>query len=561
MIEFKEEITKILEPIIKIEKSLIEKPPNPEFGDYSIPCFKLAKEFRKDPKQIAEELAKKITLGIYFSSVKNIGAYLNFFVSREELIKNNLTYIFKKKEEFGSQIIGQNKTLVVDFSSPNIAKPFGIAHLRSTVIGNALCNIFSKLGYKIIKINHLGDWGTQFGKLMVAFDEWGDEKNLEENAIDYLVKIYIEFGQKVKDNPDLNEKARKSFKNLENGAHKETKYWERFRELSLEEFQKYYDRLNISFDYFQGESFYNNKLTDTINFLKDNIQTEISEKALITKLEDKGIKTPMIIQKSDGASTYHTRDIAAALYRIKEYNPEKILYVVGAPQKLHFKQLFAVLDNLGFDENKFIHIDFGTMTYEGVMMSTRQGNFIPLSEVLDKVINAAREIIEEKNPDLPEKSLVSEQVGIGAIIFGDLSNDRTNDIDFSWQKALDFKGETAPYIQYTHARICSILRKSEDKLNIVVNFNLLKEDIEFELIKILGEYREIIQKAAIDYKPHIIASYLIEVSQTFNKFYNICNILKEYKELREARLLLAECTRIILKNGLNILGISAPKNM
>ncbi|MBN1214642.1 MAG: arginine--tRNA ligase [Candidatus Lokiarchaeota archaeon] len=561
MIKFKEEIINLLKPFVNIDKSLIENPPNAEFGDYSIPCFRFSKEFKEDPKKIASDLAEKLVLNKFFENVKNIGAYLNFFVNREELIKNNLCEIFKRKEDYGSQTIGKGKTIIIDFSSPNIAKPFGIAHLRSTVIGNALYHILSKLGYRIIKINHLGDWGTQFGKLMVAFDEWGDDDKLKDNAIDYLVKIYIKFGKKAKENPGLDEKARESFKNLEKGSSKEVKYWKHFRDLSLNEFCKYYDRLNISFDYFQGESFYNDKLTDTIDFLKDNIQTEISDNALIIKLEDKKIKTPMIIQKSDGASTYHTRDIAAALYRIKEYNPDKILYVVGAPQKLHFKQLFTLLGMIGYDENRFIHIEFGTMTYEGVMMSTREGNFIHLSDVIDKAIKTVREIIEEKNPDLPEKEKIAEQIGIGAIIFGDLSNDRTNDIEFSWEKALDFKGETAPYIQYTHARICSILRKTEDSISNEIDFSIFKEDIEFELSKILGEFSTIVEKAALEYKPHIIATFLIELSQTFNKFYNSCNILKEYKDLRKGRLLLAECTRIILKNGLSLLGIKAPENM
>ena len=561
MIEFKEQIIKLLEPYITIDKSLIEKPPNPEFGDYSIPCFQLAKEFKKDPKQIAKDLAQKIELNIYFSNIKNIGAYLNFFVSKYELIKNNLINILDKKDNFGSSIIGGGKTLVVDYSSPNIAKPFGIAHLRSTVIGNALSNIFSKIGYKVIRINHLGDWGTQFGKLMVAYDEWGDEKKLERDAIDYLVKIYIEFDQKAKENPDLNEKARSMFKNLEAGKSKEIEYWKKFRELSLKEFHKYYKKLDIKFDFFHGEAFYNNQLTKTITFLKKKLKTEISNGALIIDLKDKGIKTPMIIQKTDGASTYHTRDIAAALYRIDQFNPEKILYVVGSTQRLHFRQLFAVIKMLENNNDRFVHVDFGTMTYEGEMMSTRRGNFIPLSEVLNKSINMVRHIIEEKNPELVDKDKVSEQVGIGAIIFGDLSNDRTNDIDFSWNRVLDFKGETAPYIQYTYARICSIIRKSKNTISPDINFRLLTENIEFDLAKIIGEFPDIILKAVNDYKPHVIATYLIEVSQTFNKFYNICNILKEYKELRESRLLLAECTRITIKNGLNILGIEAPEIM
>jgi len=559
--DFKEEIVKILKPVIDIDISLVEIPSNPDNGDYALPCFKLAGILKKSPNQIAEDLVQKVKNSSLFTKIINVGPYLNFFVNKTLLIKENLQQIYDQGSKYGSSNIGNSKNIVVDFSSPNIAKPFGIAHIRSTVIGNALCKIFSFLSYYVIRINHIGDWGTQFGKLLVAYTKWGDSERLTKEGIDYLVEIYVEFGEKAKGDPILLDEARNWFKKLEDGDFKAIELWKKFRDLSLEEFNRYYKILEIDFDYFHGEAFYNDQLNGTINLVKSKIPTEISQGALIVDLKSKNIETPLILRKSDGATTYHARDIAAALYRIKHFNPEKIIYVVGAPQKLHFMQLFALLEMMGEDRERFAYVDFGSMSYQGEMMSTRHGNFIPLSIVLDKAIEIASRLIEEKNPNLDNKRAVARKIGIGSVIFGDLINDRIHDIEFSWEKAVNLKGETAPYLQYTHARICSIKRKADLAIEKDVSFELLRTDIEFELVKILGKFPSKIKKASNLYKPSIIANYLIKVGQTFNKFYEKCNIIKERPKLRDARLLLAECTRIVIENGLSLLGIHSPKEM
>lgn len=559
---YKTEIIKTLSSVIDIEEDLIEIPPDEKLGDFAVPCFKLAKEFKKNPVIIAKEIAESINFNQeIFSKIENLGPYLNFYLNKTNFIKNILKKIKKEKNHYGSSDIGKNQTILVDFSSPNIAKPFGIAHLRSTVIGNAICNLYSQLGYKLIRINHLGDWGTQFGKLMVAYLKWGNHKRLEQEGIDYLVEIYIEFGKKVNKDPKLNEEARVWFKNLEEGHPEAVKLWENFRNLSLKEFKDYYDQLNINFDHYHGEAFYNDKLKETIEFVKKKIHTIISDGATIVNLEAKGIKTPLILLKSDGASTYHTRDIAAALYRIEKFSPKKIIYVVGTPQILHFQQLFAILNMLGCNHDIFTHVNFGNMSYQGKMMSTRHGNFIPLSEVIKKATKIALQIIEEKNSDLKNKEEIAKVIGIGAIIFGDLSNERSRDIEFTWEKAITFNGETSPYIQYTYARICSIIRKANTLIPDKFDAKLLKEDIEFELVKIMSQFPNIVKKSADEYQPYLLATFLITLAQKFNNFYRFCPIIKESPKLRDARLVLSDSARIILKKGLNILGIQELEEM
>lgn len=561
MVDFKEEIVKILQPYLQIEKELIEIPPDSKLGDYGVPCFKFAKIMRKAPAAIAADIAPKLIPTENISKIINVGPYINFFANKTLLSTQILHRIFTEKQNFGNSLDGQNKTVVVDFSSPNIAKPFGIAHIRSTVIGNSLCKLYSALGYKVMRINHLGDWGTQFGKLMVAYRGWGDRKLLEADGIDYLVKIYIEFGDKAKADPKLDEEARKWFSKLEKKDPEAIALWQEFREISLIEFNKYYKELEIEFDAFQGESFYNDKLEPTIEYIRNQNLTEKSEDALIVRLEDVGIPTPLILQKSDEASTYATRDLAAAMYRVNTYHPEKILYVVGAPQQLHFKQVFAVLDKLGLNQGRFVHVPFGNMTFGGQMMSTRKGNFILLRNVLQDTVAEVLKVIDQKNPELPHKDEVAHQVGIGAIIFNDLSNDRVRDVDFNWEKALSFEGETAPYLQYTHARICSIERKAESTIKSECDLNLLKDPIEYEIIKILAQFPAEIQAAAKNFKPNVIGNYLITLAQLFNKFYNQCPILKETLEIRNARLYLIECLRIVLEKGLALMGIHAPIEM
>jgi arginyl-tRNA synthetase len=563
--DFKEEIVAIFAPIMTIEKDLIEIPPNPDLGDYAVPCFKLAKQMRKAPAQIAQDIAQQladqITPGGPFVRVEAVGPYVNFGINQAILIESVLARVFEAKEAYGTSSEGVGKNIVVDYSSPNIAKPFGIAHIRSTVIGNAICKLYAALGYTIIGINHLGDWGTQFGKLMVAYQKWGDENRLLAEGIDYLVEIYIEFGNRAKEDPSLDDEARAWFKRLEDQDPEAVALWQRFRDLSLEEFNKYYEELEIQFDHIQGEAFYNDRLQSTIEYIKERVPTEISEGALIVRLDDVGIETPVILQKSDEASTYHTRDIAAAMYRLQNYSPERILYVVGAPQTLHFRQLFAVLEKLGEDPSKFVHVPFGNMTYGGEMMSTRKGNFVLLRDVIQRSVELAEQIITEKNPDLANKEEVAKQIGIGAVIFGDLANDRTRDVDFTWEKVLNFEGDTAPYLQYTHARICSIERKAEIEVRPDVQFDLLVDPHEFELVKLLDQFPSIVVESAQAYKPNIVANYLIALAQSFNQFYNHCPIIKETEALRDARLLLAEDVRIVLVKGLGLLGIHAPQEM
>lgn len=559
--DFKEEIVKLLKPVIEIDTGLIEEPPDPNLGDFAIPCFKFSKELKKSPVKIAEEFAVKIKPNEIFAEIKNTGPYLNFFVNRSILTEEILSKIFTEKEKYGEFDIGKGRHVVVDYSSPNIAKPFGIAHIRSTVIGSSICKIYDALGYKSVGINHLGDWGTQFGKLMVAYNKWGNPELLKKDGINYLVKIYVEFGQKAKEDPQLDVEARKWFKMLEDGKPKAVSLWKKFREMSMNEFNKYYDLLGIKFDYVQGEAFYNNQLEKTVEYIKKKVPTEISDGALIVDLKSKGIKTPLLLRKSDGATTYHTRDLAAALYRLRTFDPAKILYVVGTPQKLHFKQLYAVLSLIGEDATRFTHVNFGNMTYEGQMMSTRAGNFVELKEVLDRAVELAKETIEQKNANLKNKEEVARQVGVGAIIFGDLSNDRTRDVEFNWKKALSFEGETAPYLQYTHARICSIERKASVNIKGKINVELLAEPFEFDLVKLLEKFPGVVLESAKTYKPNLIANYLISVAQTFNKFYNKCPIIKEKAELKNARLLLADCTRFVIEKGLALLGIEAPSEM
>jgi arginyl-tRNA synthetase len=563
--DFKKEIVALFSSIVTIDKDLIEIPPNLDLGDYAVPCFKLAKQLRKSPAQIAQDisqqLADRITLEGPFIRIEAAGPYVNIAINRALLIESVLVRVFATKDAYGTSTEGEGKVIVVDYSSPNIAKPFGIAHIRSTVIGNAICKLYAALGYHIIGINHLGDWGTQFGKLMVAYRQWGDETRLVQEGIDYLVKIYIEFGNRAKEDPSLDDEARAWFKRLEEQDPEAVALWQRFRDLSLEEFNKYYEELDIHFDYIQGEAFYNDRLQDTIEYIKERVPTEMSEGALIVRLDEVGIDTPVILQKSDEASTYHTRDFAAALYRLQNYDPDRILYIVGTPQILHFRQLFAVLEKMGEDPAKFVHVPFGNMTYSGKMMSTRKGNFVLLRDVLQRSVELADQIISAKNPDLANKEEIAKQIGIGAVIFGDLTNDRTRDVDFTWEKVLNFEGDTAPYLQYTHARICSIKRKAVLDVQSDVQFNLLIDSHEFELAKLLDQFPSIVAESAQAYKPNILTNYLITLAQAFNQFYNHCPILKEVEALRDARLLLAEDVRIVLAMGLGLLGIHSPEEM
>jgi len=452
----------------------------------------------------------------------------------------------------------------MDYSHPNIAKPFGIGHLRSTVIGNSLYKILNLLGYKPIGVNHLGDWGTQFGKLIVAFKKWGKEKELEKDPIKYLLKLYVKFHDQAEKDETLNDQAREAFKKLEEGNKDYLALWESFKALSLQEFKRIYEILDVSFDSYQGEAFVNKLVPKAIKEAEKKIKTKISEGALIVDLKEKDMP-PILLLKSDGATTYHSRDLAAALYRLKEYKANKLLYIVGSEQKLYFKQLFKLMTFLGYNKDQFTHADFGLFKFPEGKMSTRKGNVIFLEDVLDKAIDLASQIIEEKNPTLNNKEEIAKNVGVGAIIFADLSNDRVKNINFDWDRMLSFEGETGPYIQYTHARACSILRKSKKEFGVgiteKINFDAINIKEELAVITLLYKFPEVLIKVSETYKPHHLAQFLIALSQAFNEFYHKCPVISEMEHQMKSRLLLVDSVRQVLENGLNLLGIKAPEEM
>jgi arginyl-tRNA synthetase len=564
MQNFREEIIRLLVDELKLGREQIagdlETPPDPEMGDFAFPCFKQAKVFKSSPAKIAAEVAARLPQSDYFSKIEARGPYLNFFCSRKLLTELTLAAVREQKESYGRCNEGLDKTVVIDFSAPNIAKPFGIGHLRSTVIGHALYRIFAALGYRCIGINHLGDWGTQFGKLIAAYKHWGEESRLESDPITYLYELYVRFHSKAEENPAFDDEARAWFKKLESGDESANALWQRFRELSLAEFQRIYSILGVRFDSYQGESFYNEMLDNTIYDVEEKGLASMSEGALIVDLEAEGMP-PCLLRKQDGATLYATRDVCAAVYRQQMYSFDRMLYVVGVDQSLHFQQIFAVLKKMGFDwAERCVHVPFGLIRFKEGKMSTRQGTLVFLEDVLDRAIELAKSIIHEKNPGLADKEKVARQVGIGAVIFGDLSNDRIKDIEFDWDKILDFSGETAPYIQYAHARICSILRKMplrDDSFDAT----LLQTDEEQLIVGTLARFPDIIARSAESYKPSVVARYLLDLARDFNKFYHQCPVLQAEEQTRLARLALCDAVRQVLDNGLTLLGISAPEEM
>ena len=561
---FREQLIELLKKHTSLPKEeitlLLATPPDEKLGDYAFPCFKLG----KNPQEEASKLKNKLPETNFLLKIEVAGPYLNFFLHPKILAETALQQIQKEKKHYGSSTEGKNKTIIIDFSSPNIAKPFGIGHLRSTVIGNSLYKTYRFLGYKTISINHLGDWGTQFGKLIIAYQKWGNKQELEQDPIKYLLSLYVKFHQESTAHHELEEQARTEFKNLEDGRRTSLALWETFKFLSLEEFKRIYRQLNVTFDSYNGEAFYNDKTESTIKKIQSKINTEISDGALIINLEQYKLP-PVLLRKTNESTTYHTRDLAAALYRIEHYKPAKILYIVGSEQKMHFQQLFKTLELYGLPPSTFEHIDFGLFQFPEGKMSTRKGNIIFLEEVLDKATKLAEEIIQEKNPKLNNKQEIAKLIGVGAIIFADLSNDRIRNIEFNWNRMLSFEGETAPYIQYTHARACSILRKAKKEHNLTIspkiNFALLNQTSEQTLIKQLYNFPETLHKVIQHNKPHILANYLIKLAQSFNEFYHYCPVLSDDKTLTKSRLLLVNSTRQVIENGLSLLGIIAPAEM
>jgi len=557
-------------------KGLIEIPPDLKMGDFAFPCFAIAKQLKNNPGKISSELAQKLVtparsgrLGRddLITDIKAHGPYLNFYVSKKMIFKTVLDTVFTESDSYGNSDSGAGKTAVIDYSSPNIAKHLAVHHLRSAVIGNAIYNLYNAIGYKCIGINHLGDWGTQFGQLIVAFKRWGPElkglDSIKETGLDVsrLNELYVRFHKEAKDNPSLEDEARDWFKKLESGNEEARETWQYFKDISLSEFERVYEKLGVKFDSYAGESFYNDMLDDTVKRIKDAGLTEISEEALIVNLE-KYDMPPCILRKKDDASLYATRDICAAEYRKREYDFDKMIYVVGSEQRLHFKQFFKVLELMGYEwVNDCVHVDFGLIKFKGGKMSTREGKVILLEDLLGESCKIAREIIEGKASDLENKAEVANDVGIGAIIFSELSTKRVKDVMFDWDEILNFDGETGPYVQYTHARLCSVLRKCGEEVTNEIDYDVLKEDDELLLVKKLESFPLTIIRSAQHFEPSILSKYLLDLCSTFNRFYQHHRILIDDKEVKKARILLVDSVRQVIKNGLSILGLKAPERM
>ncbi len=542
--------------------NILEYPPNSDMGDVALPCFKLSRILKKSPVQIADELADILPKNKYIDRIESVSGYLNFFVNRDIFIEETVDRIMKEKDAYGSSNIGKGKNIVIDYSAPNIAKPFHIGHLRSTSIGNALYHIFKFAGYNCIGINHLGDWGTQFGKLIVAYKKWGDKERVEKYQIKELMKLYVKYHEEAEKNPELDDEARAWFTKMEQGDKEALELWQWFKDISLKEFSRIYDLLDIHFDSYAGESFYNDKIDAVIEELKEkNLLTE-SEGALIVDLEEYGMP-PCLILKKDGSTLYATRDIAAAIYRKKKYNFDKCIYVTGAAQSLHFKQWFKVIELMGYDwADRLIHVPFGTISIGGEKMATRKGKVVLLEDVLREAIDKTLSIINEKNPDLEHKEEIARQIGVGAIIFSDLSTNRIKDISFSWDEILNFDGETGPYVQYTHARACSVLSKADIDTYDSFDPSLIKSKEEFNLVKTLSLFPERIMEAMEELEPSIITRYLVDLAQDFNRFYHNHSILNaEDTDIKKGRIALTFATKNTLANGLKLIGLKAPERV
>ena len=570
MADFKQVIaesikTKVEDLTVEEIKGLLEVPPNKEMGDYAFPCFKLAKIFRKAPNMIAEDLSTSIELGEGVTKCINLGGYVNFFVAKDALAKKVITQVFDERENYGESDLGGGKTVVIDYSSPNIAKPFHIGHIRTTVIGNALYKIYSSQGYKVERINHLGDYGTQFGKLIVAYKLWGDKSAVEAEPIKELLKLYVRFHDEAESKPEMEDEARAWFTRLENNDPEAKELWQWFSDESLKEFQRVYDLLEIDFDSYAGESFYSDKMPAVLEELRQKNLLVESQGTMIVDLEDVNLP-PALIQKNDGSTLYITRDLAAAFYRKNTYDFDKAIYVVGSQQELHFKQLFNVIRKMGYDWYKDMnHVQFGMVALEEGTMSTRKGRVVFLEDVLRQAIDKTKEIIMEKNPGAGDIDEIAKEVGVGAVVFQELSNSRIKDYTFSWSRTLSFEGETGPYVQYTHARCCALKRKAnlEISADLVanINFDLLSDEDSSDVLKVIETFNKSIQTSMRKNEPHIVTRFVLDLAQAFNKFYHNNPIIVEDKELMIARLALVESTRQTIENALDLLGMKAPERM
>ena len=538
--------------------NLLEQPKSSDLGDIAFPAFSLAKVERKAPQAIAADIVEKIDT-THFDKVVATGPYVNFFLNKAEISGQVIKEVVKEGADYGQQNEGKGENVTIDLSSPNIAKPFSVGHLRSTVIGDALSNIFRKMGYNTIKINHLGDWGKQFGLLMVAYKKWGSKEAVEANPIDELLQLYVRINAEIENDPALDDEGRLWFKKLEDGDPEATELWQWFRDESLVEFNRIYELLGVEFDSLNGEAFYNDKMDEGIKILEEKGLLEESKGASIVNLDDVNLP-PAMIKKSDGATLYITRDIATAMYRARTYNFVKSIYVVGQEQSNHFRQLKAVLKKMGFDwSDDMTHVDFGLVTKNRQKLSTRKGNIILLEPTLQEAISRAKSQIEDKNPELENKEAVAHAVGVGAVKFYDLKTDRRNGYDFDLEAMVSFEGETGPYIQYAYARIQSILRKADFTPDANADYRL--NDAEsWEIIKLLQDFSRVVKRAADNYEPSLIAKYAISLAQAFNKYYAHTRILDESPE-RDSRLALSYSTAVVLKEALRLLGVDAPEKM
>lgn len=538
--------------------NLLEQPKSSDLGDIAFPAFSLAKIERKTPQAIAADIAEKIDAS-HFEKVVATGPYVNFFLDKSQISDQVIKSVIQAGADYGQQEEGQGANVTIDLSSPNIAKPFSVGHLRSTVIGDAISNIYKKMGYNTIKINHLGDWGKQFGLLMVAYKKWGSKEAVEANPIDELLKLYVRINAEIENDPALDEEGRLWFKKLEDGDPEATELWQWFRDESLVEFNRIYKLLGVEFDSLNGEAFYNDKMDEAVQILEEKGLLKESKGASIVELDDVNLP-PAMIKKSDGATLYITRDIATAIYRARTYNFVKNIYAVGQEQSNHFRQLKAVLKKMGFEwSDDMIHVDFGLVTKNRQKLSTRKGNIILLEPTLQEAISRAKAQIEEKNPELENKEEVARAVGVGAVKFYDLKTDRRNGYDFDLEAMVSFEGETGPYVQYAYARIQSILRKANFTPSADATYSLSDPE-SWEIIKLLQDFSRVVKRAAENYDPSLIAKYAINLAQAFNKYYAHTRILDESPE-RDSRLALSYSTAVVLKEALRLLGVDAPEKM
>lgn len=565
MIDFKRKLSEELHPHIDLNQeeilTAVEIPKNSEMGDFAFPCFRLAKTFRKAPNVIAQELAEKIQLSKAFSKVEVVGGYLNFFVNRNYFAMEILKTVYEEKDQYGGDKGGEGKVICIDYSAPNVAKPFHVGHLRSTVIGNSLYRIYEFLGYKCVGINHLGDWGTQFGKVIVAYRNWGDKEALEKEPINTLLALYVKFHDEAEKNPALEDEARSWFTRMEKGDEEALSLWQWFSSETIKELKKIYGLLDVEFDHYTGESYYNDKMDTILKELHEKNLLKESQGATLVDLSEYDMP-PCLMQKKDGSTLYATRDVTAAVYRKNTYHFHKCLYVTDYSQNLHFAQWFKVIELMGYPWSQdIVHIPFGRVSHEGRRIQTRKGSVVLLEEVLSGAVERVKEIIEEKNPSLENKEEVAMEIGIGAVIFNDLSNNRIKDISFSWETAFSFEGETGPYVQYTHARASSVLRRSDVEVTMEFDPSVLADDVSMTVLKEIQQFPEVILDAQRKNEPSIITRHIIDIAQAFNRFYHDHPILVEDEQVKKARLAVVFAVKQVLKNGLYLLGIKAPEKM